>query len=716
MTKQDQLFFDTLYQNTGIVFDEAQASAIVYDCKHSRKALRLVAGAGSGKTATICAKVAYLVNVCGVQENRIAMVTFTHKAAEEMSMRIEQYLGRPNKVRIGTFHNLFRLLYASVKSCYPSTCTNCINGRLALDEVAAELRKLVSKYRIYDANTESYPLQAKISCWINTGHSEQEMIQSLCNSYWDSTKGVKDPFHPKNLSAFFQEFNDFKRRNGILDFDDLLLNLYKAVCNSTEVAYYLKRLFSYLIIDEFQDINWLQWEIVKFIAQDSPVTSLVAVGDDDQSIYMFRGSMCEFFNQMDIEFPTETLFLMANYRCKNPAIVEAANRLIRVNSDRLDKPCMVCKGTGNAKPVIKCVDKRSEIAEFIAKTIVDYCTKKKCFYSGTSLDEELCEVFINGSDYKYDDFFILYRSSDQISPIIDSLLRMQIPFVFNGDFSDLLYPFNSRPFRSLWDALLVLRSKPDSLQLWKSLFGVLAGCMYVRKSSTIEYLDSCDSIDSIIHNSQKFLETSVYGYHVMKMNDAFRNFLKCIRNFVTDYSTEEDYQVFLDNLSKLRVYQELEEEDNSLYSYLFSSLKQYDSFLQLLESYVSRRDQYSKMKIRNEAYEAGKYNGINLMTIHKSKGLTFKNVFIIGCEKDVFRVKNAINLSDIDDGVDLFADAEPPSLIEEERRIMYVAMTRCTDNLYVVYVNKPSIFIQEMQANGEEGSPLGQASGVNAFI
>ena len=122
------------------------------------------------------------------------------------------------------------------------------------------------------------------------------------------------------------------------------------------------------------------------------------------------------------------------------------------------------------------------------------------------------------------------------------------------------------------------------------------------------------------------------------------------------------------------------------------------------------------MKIRNEAYEAGKYNGINLMTIHKSKGLTFKNVFIIGCEKDVFPVKNAVNLSDLEDGEDLFADAEPPSLIEEERRIMYVAMTRCTNNLYVVYANKPSIFIQEMQVNGEEDSPLGQASGVNAFI
>ncbi len=716
MTKQDQLFFDNLYQNTGIVFDEAQASAIVYDCKHSGKALRLVAGAGSGKTATICAKVAYLVHVCGVQENRIAMVSFTHKAAEEMSMRMEQYLGRPNKVRIGTFHNLFRILYASVKSCYPEACTTCINGRLALDDVTTELRRLISKYRIYDANAENYPLQAKISCWINTGHSEQEMIQSLCNSYYDPTKGVNDPFHPQNLSAFFQEFNDFKRRNGVIDFDDLLLNLYKAVCNSKDVAYYLKRLFAYLIIDEFQDINWLQWEVVKFIAQDSPVTSLVAVGDDDQSIYMFRGSMCEFFNRLGLEFPTKTLFLTTNYRCKNSAIVEAANRLIRINPDRLEKPCMICKGTGISKPVIKCVNKCSEIADFIAKTIADYCTKERSFYSGTSLDEELYEVFIDGSDYKYDDFFVLYRSRDQISPVIDTLLRMRIPFVFNGDFSDLLYPFNSRPFRSLWDALLVLRSKPDSLQLWKSLFGIIAGCMYVRKSSTIEYLDSYNSIDPIIYNSQKFLETSVYGYHVMKMNDAFRNFLKCIKNFVTDCDTEEDYRVFLDNLSKLRVYQELKEEDTSLYSYLFGSLKQYDSFSQLLESYVSRRDQYSKMKIRNEAYEAGKYNGINLMTIHKSKGLTFKNVFIIGCEKDVFPVKNVVSLSDLEDGEDLFADAEPPSLMEEERRIMYVAMTRCTDNLYVVYANKPSVFIQEMQANGEEGTPFGQASSVNAFI
>ncbi len=716
MTKQDQLFFDNLYQNTGIVFDEAQASAIVYNCKHSGKALRLVAGAGSGKTATICAKVAYLVHVCGVQENRIAMVSFTHKAAEEMSMRMEQYLGRPNKVRIGTFHNLFRILYASVKSCYPEACTTCINGRLALDDVTTELRRLISKYRIYDANAENYPLQAKISCWINTGHSEQEMIQSLCNSYYDPTKGVNDPFHPQNLSAFFQEFNDFKRRNGVIDFDDLLLNLYKAVCNSKDVAYYLKRLFAYLIIDEFQDINWLQWEVVKFIAQDSPVTSLVAVGDDDQSIYMFRGSMCEFFNRLGLEFPTKTLFLTTNYRCKNSAIVEAANRLIRINPDRLEKPCMICKGTGISKPVIKCVNKCSEIADFIAKTIADYCTKERSFYSGTSLDEELYEVFIDGSDYKYDDFFVLYRSRDQISPVIDTLLRMRIPFVFNGDFSDLLYPFNSRPFRSLWDALLVLRSKPDSLQLWKSLFGIIAGCMYVRKSSTIEYLDSYNSIDPIIYNSQKFLETSVYGYHVMKMNDAFRNFLKCIKNFVTDCDTEEDYRVFLDNLSKLRVYQELKEEDTSLYSYLFGSLKQYDSFSQLLESYVSRRDQYSKMKIRNEAYEAGKYNGINLMTIHKSKGLTFKNVFIIGCEKDVFPVKNVVSLSDLEDGEDLFADAEPPSLMEEERRIMYVAMTRCTDNLYVVYANKPSVFIQEMQANGEEDTPFGQASSVNAFI
>jgi len=715
MTKQDQLFFDRLYQNTGIAFDEAQASAIVYDCKHSGKALHLVAGAGSGKTATICAKVAYLVNVCGVQENRIAMVTFTHKAAEEMSMRIEQYLGRPNKVRIGTFHNLFRLLYASVKSCYPDACTNCINGHLALDEIAAELRRLVYKYRIYDANAENYPLQAKISCWVNTGHSEQDMIQSLGYSYYNPTKGVSDPFHPQNLSAFFQEFNDFKRQNGIIDFDDLLLNLYKSACNSKDVAYYLKRLFAYLIIDEFQDINWLQWEVIKFIARDSPVTSLIAVGDDDQSIYMFRGSMCKFFNRLATEFPTETLFLMTNYRCKNPAIVEAANRLISVNPDRLNKPLMICNGTGNAKPVIKCVNKRSEIAEFIARTVADYCTKERSFYSGTSLDEELCEVFIDGSDYKYDDFFVLYRSRDQISPVIDALLRMRIPFVFNGDLSDLMYPFNSRPFRLLWDALLVLRSKPDSLQLWKSLFGVIAGYMYVKKSFTIEYLDSYDSIDAIIYNSQKFMETSVYGYHVMKMNDAFRNLLKCIKNFVTDCSTGEDYKVFLDNLSKLRVYQELEEEDNSLYSYLFGSLKQYDNFPQLLESYVSRRDQYSKMKIRIEAYEAGKYNGINLMTIHKSKGLTFKNVFIIGCEKDVFPVKNAVSLSEFEDGEDLFADAEPPSLIEEERRIMYVAMTRCTDNLYVIYANKPSVFIQEMQT-GEEDSPLGQARGVNAFI
>lgn len=661
--------------------NEQQRAAVL--CKDGP--ILIIAGAGSGKTRVLTSKIALLLHD-GVDPHDILALTFTKKAAEEMRTRIGTMAGpSARNLVMGTFHSVFvRFLreyhmYIGFPSNFTildeddaeSCLKDCIgevlfgvdwNDKQKTKELSEDKKKqrkhLLQVYKTRD-------VASRISLLKNDYVLPKDYFQEPSQMMYDTKKNRPE------LGRIYELYMKRCRRNASVDFDDILVYTRFLLDRYPDVAKTIARRFRYILVDEYQDTNAIQYSIILTLSQ--AYGNICAVGDDSQSIYAFRGARIQNILNFRLDFPDHKTFkLETNYR-STPQIVEAANRLIDFNINRLPKHCVASRQDGVPIDVQYLRDDRDE-ARFIAATI------KRRHDSGS----------------RYSDFAVLYRTNAQARALEDALLRGKVPYVIysglsfferqeikdaiaymrlvvNHDDDEAFKRICNRPARGISDATLTTL-QVNASTLDRSIFSVARslvdnplGLKPAAVRSVLEFVRAVEGLTSLqesldaIEAMQEILTRSgLYELYSKENDDDGRKrtanldeLLNGVRYYVQDQRLGDTYDL----------------PDESLAGYLENIA---------LLSAVDKKDD-SKDKVA-------------LMTSHCSKGLEFPTVFIAGCEEGLYPA---------------IRESSTEEELEEERRLFYVSLTRAKNEAILttcyqrwkygsIEESKPTRFIDEM--------------------
>lgn len=682
---EDSSFFEFLLPKNGNnPFNTDQINAIRYDME---KHLRIIAGAGSGKTQTICAKAAYLNMMQNVPEKKIAMITFTNKAAEEMKNRVNEFTNNhKSEIQVATFNGMFRRLYNELEKEFPYINSLGINGD-SPDKGEREYNRLLStminKYGLKKLNESGEKnLFERIGYWTNMGFNVDEMCEFIKKHYDELETESSEPLSER-FRNMMDEVNKIRKEKDIFIYNDQLTNLLNVLKTDESSKKFVQNKFDYIFIDEFQDTNPLQMKILQLICppNSNDTAKLIIVGDDDQSIYFFRGAEPKYIKNFDEIYDTHTTTLMTNYR-STTKIVQAGNRVITANKgDRIEKAMKPFhKNEGDC--YIKKLTNPEEEAVWIINKITDVGYKSEPFK-----DQRNTPNFRNS--------VVLYRSSGQLKSLLSELENQQLPYVIDSK-EDILGIFNIDLFKRdfhLWKSFMESDIYDEKKQAWNNIIE-RTGFLFYKKNSEMKQL---------INGSSGFITEKVAADFVCKpknkkfINDT-ENFLKELIKIKNDPTRSLTKFIKL-YLSFPRPENDIILDDANWIQKEFDSIRNWDELINKYENLLKKK---KDMKDQLFAYHNGELNAIYLLTIHKSKGLSFHNVFLIGLYNDGLPHKKAVMKKKVDTK-ELIEKADPPTTIEEERRLMYVAVTRPKKNLYITFPkmlnNKPckrSIFLKEL--------------------
>lgn len=683
---EDKDFFDHIEQIKGNPFNDNQVKAIRYNMD---KNLRIIAGAGSGKTETICAKTAYLLTMEDVEATNICMVTFTRKAADEMKERVNKFLATDNsRVSIGTFHSIFKSLFEQLLKQVPACASVGVTGNKDgdSDEKANKLfRQLIKEYKLFQLDKEGdKKIKERIEYWTNLGYSPEEMRDFIAKHY-DGIEPYSDTPISQRFYNLYEEYIQTRTTKKIVIFDDYLLNLYRALQKYESARQFVQSKFEYIFVDEFQDINPLQMDILKLISPpDGSGAKLIIVGDDDQSIYAFRGSDPRYIKNFHEVYDTYTLELMTNYRSKQN-IVQAGNRVIQANAhDRIEK-AMEPFHKVDGEAYIWAANDSSEEAQWIIHKAQEI-GKSQPFIFKDKIEA------IN-----YTSSTILYRSVSQLESVYQALDTKGIPFVIENK-DDLMGIFNIFEFRiafGIWFDLI--KENPDNQAIgWRAILLNIANAHFIKNQVFNYFMEQnqYSSTQILLQEFANFIKNekpkSDPTILIQFLNGVFK-LLKGTPVEVLEFI--EPFMLFPKNKKDMSK----EEID-----WIIKECKTYKTWSDLLAYHNRLKEKQTNMKKQLELYHKGELNALYFLTIHKSKGLAFNNVFVIGVYAGGLPSHRAVTLSKIN-MEECKEKAEPPTTYEEERRLMYVAATRAKHNLYVTFPktrqdkpSKRSMFIKEL--------------------
>lgn len=683
---EDQATLEQLIaKNGGNPFSAEQLAAIRFPMQTH---LRIIAGAGSGKTQTICAKAAYLVLEKAIDPKTIMMCTFSRKAKLEMEARVNQYLGEYARIKVQTFHGWFNSEYNELLRQTPALTQWGIEGTIDEDKYFQTLNQLIKKYQLYNFDKfDERTIASRISYWRNMGYSDQEMVDCVAR-YFDA-KGI---IPKQKLSVVFQHFLTelamLKKNQHFMTFDDMLFNLKLILENNPTAKQRLQEKYRYIFIDEFQDINPLQKQIVALICppdkQRKPksATKLIIVGDDDQSIYYFRGAEPSYIKEFEQEYQQTSLKLMMNYRSDAP-IVEAGNRLIQHNKhDRLEKTMTASKTTTTNDCYGIALPNDEEEAAWIAKKIQDLAQR--------------APLADGKPDYR--DTMVLYPTRVQLRSLLKQLQKYKVPFVTPSN-DDLLGIFGLPLFKTLFQQLQLLASA-DSVQqkneALKKIIQQYAFYHYVKFGVSAQFSET-------LFSKNKFKINDLVGFLVSEKALSSPAQAQAKEFFKQIYFFYQKKQLQLSALAEAllatpKFKKDLSEEEAD---WLQKELIAADDWPGLLDAFQQASQQNQGMKKRLKDYDQEKLNAVYLLSIHASKGLGKKTIFIKGAYQDALPNHHTVEKAECD-LQKAKGEAAPPTTLEEQRRLMYVAITRAKENLYVTYpktVNnksvEPSPFIKE---------------------
>ena len=608
----------------------------------------VVAGAGSGKTRVLAHRIAYLIRTGEVSPQGILAVTFTNKAAREMRDRIETMLEMPvRQMWVGTFHGIaHRLLRAHWQEAGLPQTFQILDS----DDQHRTIKRLLKQMQLDEAR------------W------PPKQIQWFINAQKDEGRR---PAHVDHHNAPFEEqmvriyaaYEELCQRSGLVDFAELLLRVHETLLHNSSLLQHYQRRFQHILVDEFQDTNTIQYAWLRLLAGDN--NPLFAVGDDDQSIYGWRGAKIENIQRFTSDFPTtRTVRLEQNYRSTG-TILSAANALIEHNSDRLGKNLWTEGSDGEPILLYEAFNDLEE-ARYIVNSI------QNCIDKGVPRHE----------------IAVLYRSNAQSRVIEEGLLRSGIPYrVYGG-----MRFFERQEIKHALAYLRLMSNRGDDASFERVVNTPTRGIgektvQMIREQARAynttmwqaaqQLLDDKQFTARAANAIQAFLyliEEMAVETQDMPLHDIIETMLKT-STLLASYEKEksEKSQMRVDNLAELvtaaRQFEHEEEE-----------LSELDSFLAhaALEAGEGQASEYD--------------DPVQLMTLHTAKGLEFEHVYLTGLEEGLFPHRMSM---------------DEPGRLDEERRLCYVGITRAKQQLTISYANvrrlhgneqytQPSRFISEL--------------------
>lgn len=608
------------------MFNKSQIQAI----SHMDGPAMVLAGPGSGKTTVITHRIKNLIEKAEVCPENILVVTFTKAAAISMQKRFSTLMngGKGQLVTFGTFHSVF---YKILRKSRRYEATEILSERQKTDYI----REIIGRYGI-SSNDISELSQNIIN---DIGNIKGNMLNA--QEYEPSCCKKED------FIKVYNAYNLELKKDGKMDFDDILRECYLLLCENHTILEQWRELYKYILIDEFQDINRIQMNIIELLA--SPLNNIFVVGDDDQSIYGFRGARPEIMIEFKDYYPeAELIVLDVNYR-STQSIINVAGRVIENNKTRLDK-CAHANNDKDFQPDIRKFRNQVEELKFVVSKI------KKYENQGISLSE----------------MAILVRNNSQIQEISSFLKNRKIEAesgkhrsnIYNGMIAkDILsYVRGALKFDGTYfnEDLIYVLNKP---QRYISRQVVLCVNMNISAVRRIYSKNNIDSFLFHIEMIRKLPPQAALSY--IRKGAGYEEYLRL-------YAIEN-------NIPMSGLLKQLEQ--------LVQECSKFNTLEQWINSIDSAQNSEGQNFGKKSSGEGGKNNRINIMTMHGSKGLEFKAVFIVDANQGIIPTSKALRERDF----------------EEERRLFYVAITRAIDYLNIYAVEERlgcpievSMFVEEM--------------------
>jgi DNA helicase-2/ATP-dependent DNA helicase PcrA len=629
---------------------------------HVKGPLMIIAGAGSGKTKVLTTRIAYLMDKERVDAFNILALTFTNKAAAEMKERIEKTLGNSEarNLYIGTFHSVFaRILRAEGHRIgYPNNFTI-----YDTDDSRSVIKTVINELNLDDKHYKPSVIGNRISSAKNSlvGPAEYAV------DYYIQQEDTR-----ANRPAIGQIYTAYVNRcfkNGAMDFDDLLLKMYEILNTIPEVLSKYQRKFKYILIDEYQDTNAVQYQITKLLA--AMHENICVVGDDAQSIYSFRGATIENILQFQKDYDdVKVVKLEQNYR-SSQSILHVANEVIKNNKGQIPKNLWTENSEGEKISLVRTMTDNDE-GKFTADTIQE---------------QKLRNHYYNR------DFAILYRTNAQSRSFEESLRRMGIAYRIYGGVSF----YQRKEIKDFLAYLRVIVNTKDEEALKRIINYPARGIGKTTVEKCVIYANERNiSMFDVLTRAAEF------GFKAGTL-ETITNFVTMIRYFQSMLTGKNAYDVAVQVGKHTEMVKELFSDKTT------EGLARYENLQELLNSIKEWTESPSnedgelgektmgaylqQITLLTDADEDKENSDVvKLMTIHAAKGLEFSCVFVAGIEEMLF--PNAMSINTREE-------------LEEERRLFYVAITRAKHRLWLTYANtryrfgqlvqnEPSRFIEEM--------------------
>ena len=586
---------------------------------HTEGPCLVLAGAGSGKTRVLTERIIKLIDD-GVSPYNILAITFTNKAAKEMRVRVQNKIGDvADSIFIGTFHSFgLRILRENYDAIgYSSNITI-----LDTDDTKSLIKRILKENSFDPADYDIKHIISRISSAKNDGISPLEFSKLFLNE------------HDKVISLVYEKYLKLLKENNSVDFDDLLLKPVEIFKKRKDILEKYQERFRYILVDEYQDTNSIQYELCKMLAKK--YNNIFVVGDANQSIYSWRNA--DYRNILNFEKDyknAHVVLLEENYRSTN-TILKAANSVIKNNNEGTKLNLWTSIGDGEKIEYIRVEDEIKESSFVINK---------------------IKELVSEG--YNYSDFAVLYRTNAQSRTVEEAFVRNNIPYNIIGSY----YFYNRKEIKDLIAYLNLIYNTNDSVSLERVINTPKRGIGTktidnIRDKANMNDISLFDAIDSGKElEFKKLILELIEDSKTMNLSDLIEDVLVKTglrREYELDKSIESDTKV--ENLNEFKSLA-VNFEDNGIYDL--------STFLENI-MLVSDKGQYTEDD-----------NNVNIMTLHSAKGLEFNIVFILGMEEGIFPHSRSF---------------ESAKELEEERRLCYVGITRAKKKLYLLSARTRTLY------------------------
>ena len=606
-------------------FSNAQKEAVI----HKDGPMMVLAGPGSGKTLVITKRIEYLIKKYKVRPEEILVITFTKAAAAEMRERFYRLMGENTEpVTFGTFHGIF---YGILKWAYRLNASNILSEEEKFRLLKEIVNHIDQEFEIDDENDFLNGISGEISDIKNNQINPSEFISNQC---------------PQNIfQIIYSEYERERNRIKKLDFDDMLVKCYELFVTRPDILKKWQERYSYILIDEFQDINQVQYDVIRMLA--SPKNNLFIVGDDDQSIYKFRGARPEIMLGFMQDYKNaKKILLDINYR-STKAVVNGAKKVIEKNRKRYPKNIITVNEQGkdiHIQELENPIDESRYVIKEINKIVKD----------GVPLSQ----------------IAVLFRTNLEPRALVESFMEYNVPFQLKERLPNIYEHFIARNICAYLRLSIGKRERKDFLEVMNRPI------RYISRSSVVKSEIDFEDLRKFYCDKEWMLD------RIDQFELDLRILKPCTPYAAIQYIRKRiGYDDFLRDYAYTR---KIKEEDLfEILNEIQTRAKEYKT----IEEWFAHIENYTEELYKKAKQNAYNPDAVSLLTMHGAKGLEYHTVFVIAANEDVCPYKKAEVIEDL----------------EEERRMFYVSMTRAKKQLIISYVKErngkkmlPSRFVKDL--------------------